>query len=281
MPEDTKDNVQASENKVVKGLFSRYTVIKFKGSSNEKNSRLNLSLFPFVGVMLAAIMLLLIIIVECLNNALEFDTWAFMLLIVIAVPFVFYGFKPTQGLMNVCERLFPKKGSESVSAASVMVPALLLLFIFVTYNMISGFGPTWNDDLRFDIASYALFYLPAFEIAATLAVVSTLYFSKVNKDSRYTGCVDTPGFIVAIVISLIACIVFSCVPILIEVGIEFKDVLMMILLNVFAVIIGLVLAQLFDKKLNGMSDSEVGASFELSRPILALFFIITYVIVFW
>ncbi len=265
MSEETQQDVKPSGDMDVKGVISHFTIFKLSGTNRDSNSKVDMGLFPFAGMVSAFFSLILLAILYLIDDFVQADGAPFTAVLVVSVPFFVYGFNNVQGLMNICDRMFPtKKNNGSIGPAAIMIPVMVLMFMYGIYWM---FG-----------TGFMLVYIPALEIAVTLAVVSALYFSKERKDVRYTDCVGTPGFIKAILIAVIAGVVFSSVPDALIWGLELMDLFRVAMMFVFALAVGFICAKVVDKKLNGISDSEFGAIASVSRPLIAMLFVILMII---
>lgn len=255
---DESVETRTSGDTGVKTIIDRYTIYRIKGANKDPNSKVDMGLLPFVGMVPALFMLVILCICTLINNQYWVDTTMVAAATMLAIPIVIYGFNTIQGLMNISDRAFPPK-KNSPGPAAVMMPVLIALFVYGLYVFMG---------LRF-----MLFYAPALEIAVTLSVVTTLYFSKERKNERYTDIVGSPTFIKAIIISTIAIIVFACLPIIWQVGIEAIDFIRMLLMVILSVLFGFIMAKIVDKRLHGISDSEFNSLFEISRPLIGVVFI--------
>ncbi len=263
--DDIKNEMRSIQETAVKAMVYRYTIFNKHGAKDNADAKLKMGLLPFVGMVTALISVILLFIFNIIGDAL-IDPVAITAPFIIAVPIIVYRFRTVAGIANLSDRVFADvKRGDGLGPAGAVVPVLLILVLYGAYAMIGS--------------RFMLFYVPALEIAVTLAVVSLLYFSKERKDIRYTDAVDTPGFITAIIISVIAGIVFACIPMAIYGALDIMSVVYIVIMFVIALLFGFIGAAVADKKFHGVSETEFYAGFEISRVFIAVLFLLIVVLI--
>ena len=258
---ETQNNSRQGDT-AVKEMVYRYTIFGRKKNVQEE-AKFSSGFFPFVGVVTAAITFLVTLIIFLIADNLA-DASPFTAVMVLAIPLIIYRFRTTAGLMKLGDRMFPQ-GNGNIGPAGLMYPILIVLIIYGIYWMVG--------------APFMLICVPALEIAVTLSIVSMVYFSDVAKDQKFVACRDTPGLITATIISVIGIVAFSGVGLLIVDMLTVTNVILAVFLVVIALLIGYILAKVYDKKLKGLDNDLFWASFDISRVLIGILFIIIAAIV--
>lgn len=259
MTED--DGIQTKPAEVnetaVKSVLSSFTIFRFKGSSGT-GVAFNMSLFPFVGILIASVTFVIgLVMVLISKNIMDFTP--FGAVVILAIPLVIYGFRTTNGLMKVSDRFSPEK-TQGIGAAGLMVPVLFLLLTYGIY-LFAGIDAMFM-------------FVPALEIAVTLCVVTAVYFSSKSRDERFTGHSDASKMITALIISIISAVAFSGLAMIIEDALDLQTMAIVFCMLVAAIGIGVLMAKISDKKFDGLDENVFFSIFDVSRPIIAIIFML-------
>ena len=262
MDDDIPENKPVEINEsAVKSVISSFTIFRF--GKNGSESGFNMGLFPFVGILTAVIAFIFGVLLYLLADNVV-DTTPFGAVILLALPLVIYGFRTTFGLMKVSDAIFPFN-TGGIGPAGLMMPLICALLTFALYIFV-GVG--------------VMFYMvPALEVAVVFAAISLVYFSKKSRDERFSGSSDTSHMITAFIITIIAGVALSGLALLIMGNLDIKTMLMVICMYGLAIASGFILAKISDKRFGGMDENVFFASFDISRPIIMVLFLLLLAIV--